>query len=976
MEAEKMRKAVLAVSVFLVMCGPAWAVDSNGLISHWKFDEGEGSTAYDSSGDNDGTLVNGPVWTTGVLDGALEFDGINDYVTVPDDPSLNVTGDITISAWMYLARGGTGEDGSEQAIVTKCSGTGATNNPFDFRTNISVVPRLAFCRADASGHEHIYSTEAVPILEWHHVLVRVENKVPDFYIDGALSGKTGHTTFTITPTANPKPVLIDRRDDGLHLAGSIDDVRIYNRALSAEEIRQLYEEGLAAVANSYMFMSDQSTVVQTGGIGGIHETHTIEGYFVLTVDFDANVAWFERVDANLSESVYLPTQSLGELFQMTELVSTEVNETAIEFEDTNPPLGGVDIHIRVTFEDDSVHLIGQRFEPWPDGYTYDLDAIAWKWAEVEIVPPKPTSRDVVAITLSGIWGDSCIPTDSNVAVMGNDIYFDVIGVNDPNFVCTQVPTPWQLTESVGPLSLGTYTVYARVIGYTFAPDMYMWMAEFPVRELVYYVDGVNGSDDNDGLSPETAFATVQKGIDTAEDGDTVLVYPAVYTEAVNFDGKAITVQGTATTAGAAVIESPMDYAVSFYTGEEPNSILKNFVIRDSFLAVFIAGASPTISNLTVVDNDFGIAAYAGAQPDISNCIFFNNTDGDLFGCEAQYSWTQEGLGPVTEGLISYWKFDEGSGSTAYDSAGDNDGAISGAQWTEGQVRGALEFDGVNDYVNIGKPESLANLGTATVAMWFKPDSTIDTTLGAWVPLFEKNGTGAAYNGDMILCFLPSWRVHPGVLTLDITNDTGEQFAIYSDSNSWPGGVWQHMAVTWDNVTGAMRMFINSKQQADGLDDFTGVTMSVDRDVTIGSNSEKTDYWWDGVIDEVAIWDRALPAEEVQEVYQFGSGPMFADAAGGDYHLKSERGRYWPAYDVWVLDDVTSPCVDGGDPAANPGDERMPNGGRINMGTYGGTGYASMSEWPIQEDNNRDGIVNMIDFAMLADKWLQKLDWAE
>jgi hypothetical protein len=61
-----------------------------------------------------------------------------------------------------------------------------------------------------------------------------------------------------------------------------------------------------------------------------------------------------------------------------------------------------------------------------------------------------------------------------------------------------------------------------------------------------------------------------------------------------------------------------------------------------------------------------------------------------------------------------------------------------------------------------------------------------------------------------------------------------------------------------------------------------------------------------------------------------------------------------------------------DPSAEP----MPNGGRINMGVYGGTDYASMSEWPLREDSNRDGVVSMIDLANLAGKWLHQLDWVE
>ncbi|MHC4463713.1 MAG: hypothetical protein ACYS30_20120, partial [Planctomycetota bacterium] len=54
-----------------------------------------------------------------------------------------------------------------------------------------------------------------------------------------------------------------------------------------------------------------------------------------------------------------------------------------------------------------------------------------------------------------------------------------------------------------------------------------------------------------------------------------------------------------------------------------------------------------------------------------------------------------------QGLISQWKFDEGEGSIAYDSVGGNDGTIYGAQWTTGQVNGALQFDGHDDYVEVG-----------------------------------------------------------------------------------------------------------------------------------------------------------------------------------------------------------------------------------------------------------------------------------
>jgi hypothetical protein len=71
-------------------------------------------------------------------------------------------------------------------------------------------------------------------------------------------------------------------------------------------------------------------------------------------------------------------------------------------------------------------------------------------------------------------------------------------------------------------------------------------------------------------------------------------------------------------------------------------------------------------------------------------------------------------------------------------------------------------------------------------------------------------------------------------------------------------------------------------------------------------------------------------------------PLFADAAGGDYHLRSQAGRWDPGRRAWVEDDSTSPCVDAGNPLLPVADEPAPNGGIINVGAYGGTREASKS----------------------------------
>ncbi|NIP27243.1 MAG: hypothetical protein GWN67_22780 [Phycisphaerae bacterium] len=104
-------------------------------------------------------------------------------------------------------------------------------------------------------------------------------------------------------------------------------------------------------------------------------------------------------------------------------------------------------------------------------------------------------------------------------------------------------------------------------------------------------------------------------------------------------------------------------------------------------------------------------------------------------------------------------------------------------------------------------------------------------------------------------------------------------------------------------------------------------------------------------------------------------PLFADS--GDYHLKSQAGRWETSSQAWVQDDVTSPCIDGGKPEDPIGNEPFPNGGVINMGAYGGTAEASKSYFgrPVCEiivagDVNGDCIVNYLDFRLMALNWLR------
>jgi hypothetical protein len=98
---------------------------------------------------------------------------------------------------------------------------------------------------------------------------------------------------------------------------------------------------------------------------------------------------------------------------------------------------------------------------------------------------------------------------------------------------------------------------------------------------------------------------------------------------------------------------------------------------------------------------------------------------------------------------------------------------------------------------------------------------------------------------------------------------------------------------------------------------------------------------------------------------------------GDYHLKSQAGRWDPCTESWIQDDVTSLCIDAGNPMSPIGNEPFPNGGRINLGAYGGTVEASKSYFgqPVCEtivtgDINGDCRIDFLDFRLMSFHWLQ------
>ncbi|MBT3666306.1 MAG: hypothetical protein HN548_02415 [Opitutae bacterium] len=199
----------------------------NGLVAWWKFDEGSGTVAYDSSGNgHDLNLTNGPTWTTGEIGGALSFDGVDDFVqTSVASNSLP----ISISTWIYTHD----ISGSHSIVDSDEAGQ------YGHSLIIGYSPKNG--NYQIGFHDGFVDTSHPASLnQWTHAVVLFDSKI-SFFADGIKNFEQIYQKGNLNGTN----FRIGRHSSNYSnfYAGLIDDVRIYDRALSAAEVQALYNMG-------------------------------------------------------------------------------------------------------------------------------------------------------------------------------------------------------------------------------------------------------------------------------------------------------------------------------------------------------------------------------------------------------------------------------------------------------------------------------------------------------------------------------------------------------------------------------------------------------------------------------------------------------------------------------------------------------------------------------------------------------------
>ena len=281
-----------------------------GLLAHFDFEEGEGMTATDVSGNGlvgnfdpiDGT---GPAWDTadvppllGGTTASIEFDGIGDRIIVTGYkvPELSGTTSRTLMAWVKSR--GVSPNGAENMGIL-AFGQNQLGDKWNFRAENSNGPVPGGLRVEVNGG-YIVSTTNIVDATWHHVAMTFEDDgTPDvedilLYVDGQLETASASLAQVIhTDTANGIDLRIGDDHSNRKWDGWIDDVRIYNYALTPEEIEKARLGGTAAPFQITSAIYDEaagSVTLTWNSTPG--RTYSIDYSEDLTTD-----SWSEAVDA-------------------------------------------------------------------------------------------------------------------------------------------------------------------------------------------------------------------------------------------------------------------------------------------------------------------------------------------------------------------------------------------------------------------------------------------------------------------------------------------------------------------------------------------------------------------------------------------------------------------------------------------------------------------------------------------------------
>ncbi len=834
----------------------------DGQVAAWAFDEDTGLVAADSIGQLSGDLVNfagdDSQWVNGSVDGAIEFNGSN-YVVVPDDATIgaDLVGGFTVSAWFYsnvdLALSG------GNRMLEK-------GNSFFFLQGVA-QGGMNFLVKVGGQNKTAGIGQALDAETWYFITGVFDGENVMVYLDGEM--KESIPSGGLMDDAQ-LPMRIGSDDASSFFNGRMDEVRIWNRPLTGEEIISVFDqtkpkppEGAPVVV-----AQPEAVTVYEGGTA----TFTVEATGAPTLRF----LWSkddEPLRDETTETLVIPFATLdnageykvrvsndeGEVFSAAvalDVLVVEGLETArvlsLNLDETSGQVAsdsssnGHDVAL-TGYPDDTSH--------WVDGQvngalTFD------GFATVGSTPDTATLSALGDEASFSFWIKPTTfgePEDTGTYIRSTSYlfrkgdHFSVRIVNDPGTVISTIIVRGEPGADNGAVARKAFEINAPQN--TVELDAWQhWAMIYRQGTIAFYKDGFRIGDPVEGtlgapnaealsIGNYNEFGDLLRNYNGSLDELNIWARPISEAEILELAGKDVS--------GAPSIEVQPVSAKRL----EGNTVKFEVQAAGARPLVYqwmkdgqpIEGANAASLELTRLKSEdageYSVVITNSVGEDASNIA----------------TLTVEPLDAITSGLVAYYTFDETSGTTLNDNSGnDLHGQLQNfgpEGFTSGIIGGGYEFDGLDDFIVVPHNELLNLRNEATVSIWLKVAGLSDGN--DFDRVFRK-----ATNFDFVLINGGITRVH------GINKDPYS-----SPGGNWETGAWIHFAYTFKD--GEVQWYKDGLPVGAPISGALGELTTAP--LSIGNYAEDLSIsrLYLGTMDEMGIWSRPLADSEIAGIYQNG-----------------------------------------------------------------------------------------------------------
>src|ERR1017187_1881343 len=237
--------ALLIAGTFIAVNGFAQTFVTNGLVAYYPFN----GNASDAFGTNNGTVYGATLTTNrfGIPNAAYYFNGTNNYIDILQNSALNaLASNVTLSAWIWQQNASP----NGYRILDKCASGEPLGWTFDtYNCSTQTGHRLRLQGVNFNNSCNVPGNTDYSLMRWHHVVATISGTNGWVYLDGALDGSGIVGNIPVNTLDVYIGLAHPGQGSGFWFNGIIDDVRIYNRTLSSNEVAQLYAIESAPILN-------------------------------------------------------------------------------------------------------------------------------------------------------------------------------------------------------------------------------------------------------------------------------------------------------------------------------------------------------------------------------------------------------------------------------------------------------------------------------------------------------------------------------------------------------------------------------------------------------------------------------------------------------------------------------------------------------------------------------------------------------